>query len=57
MPKHPFLEVKTSTIPNAGLGVFALRDIKKESVLGSTQAVASTKRLSTECETPSTRSG
>ena len=26
-----FLEVKTSTIPDAGLGVFALRDIKKGS--------------------------
>ena len=34
MPKHPFLEVKTSTIPNAGLGVFALRDIKKGERLG-----------------------
>ena len=29
-----FLEVKTSTIPDAGLGVFALRDIKKGERLG-----------------------
>ena len=34
MPKHPFLEVKTSTIPNAGLGVFVLRDIKKGERIG-----------------------
>ena len=34
MPKHAVLKVQASTIPNAGLGVFALTDIKKGERLG-----------------------